>query len=234
MQTSDLDRSIRPGKWQKRGVQPEVQPTRKSLLASLHELAVAIREEPDPRKKTDLQRQYKAETKALDALTSDPTSAKLKEALVEIVDVFSPIIDPPADIADEIEMPESMTRGQWKNVHGRILQCNRFASKWLNKSRKFASERWGDEFVSKSEHQMELSLGIESKQSEGKKQSYEREVAVAVSLAKGFTRLLKITESINDWPLEKSELILSALNSIDEMSAALKQKLANPSVQANG
>lgn len=222
MQTVDIDRSTRPGKWQKRGVQPEVPPTRKSLLVSLHELAAAIREESDPARKAELEAQYAADTKALDELTCDPTSLRLKETLTEIVEVFTPIIDPPAEIADEIEMPESMTRAQWQAVHGRILQCSRAAGKWLTKSRRFASERWGDAFVAESETQMELALGLETKAIAEKAEKPERDVALAEALGRSFEKWTRVAD-IEHLPPDKARRILDVLEPVAEVVRKLRK-----------
>lgn len=154
---------VKPHKWEKRGVQPAVAPSIQSPLLALNKLASKIREETDPVAKKRLEAQYSAESKALDALTSDPTSVQLKTALTEIVDVFSVIVDPPEHLTAELNMPESMDREQWREVHGTIIRAKHAAASWLSKSRRFASERWGIAFVEQTEIQMELSLGIKAR-----------------------------------------------------------------------
>jgi hypothetical protein len=161
MQTADLDVSTKPGKWTKRGVQPPVESSPSAPLAALNALAAKIREEADPVAKSRLEAEYAAQAKALEEVTTDSTSVKLGEAIIEIVSTFAPIVDPHPDAEESIRMPETMTRAQWQEVHGRIMQCKRAAAGWLAKSRRFASERWGAEFVGKVEAQMELALGIE-------------------------------------------------------------------------
>jgi hypothetical protein len=159
--TTDLDVSIRPQKWRKRGVQPAVDPTPKALLIALNDMAEQIRIESDPITKKRLEAEYSSRAKEIEKFTSDGTSIKLGEAITEIVATFSPIIDPHPDTEDGIRMPETMNREQWQEVHSRIMQCKRAAAGWLARSRRFASDRWGIAFVEKCEAQMELALGIE-------------------------------------------------------------------------
>jgi len=82
-------------------------------------------------------------------------------AITEMVSTFTVVVDPHPDNEEAIRMPETMTRDQWKDLHVRLIQCKRAAAGWLTTSRKFASDRWGPEFVAKSEAQMELALGLE-------------------------------------------------------------------------
>ena len=222
MQTLDLDSSTRPGKWVKRGVQPEVPPCRKSLLVSLHELAAAIREESDPFRKATLEAQYAADTKALDALTCDPTSVSLRDTLTEISDCFSVIVDPPADLAEEIEMPESMTRVQWQQVHAKILKCNKAANGWLNKSRKFASERWGNDYVADCELQMSLALGDEPRAIPAKLDKPERDVAMAEQLGKTFARWTRIIDIERVTP-DKARAMLVVLEPVADVVRKLRK-----------
>jgi hypothetical protein len=222
MQTTDLDRSTRPGKWIKRGVQPEVEPSRKSILVSLAELAASIREEADPHRKAELEAQYAADTKALDALTCDPTSTDLKTALAEIADCFTPIVDPPADIAEELEMPETMTRDQWQHVHSRILQCNRASNRWLSKSRRFATERWGDAYVAECEQQMEMALGLEPKPLPLPPPDTSRDIVLAESINKTFLRWVKVVD-LDHMTQTRAEMLLAQLEPVADMVRKLRR-----------
>lgn len=159
--TGDLDVSTRPSKWKKRGPQPALEDKPKAPLIALTKLAKRIREATDPEEKRQLEAEYAAASKGMDDLTSDATSHKLSEAITEIVDTFTVIIDPHPDSEEAIRTPETMTREQWQEVHAKLIQCKRAAAGWLAKSRKFATDRWGVEYVEKCEAQMELALGIE-------------------------------------------------------------------------
>ena len=222
MQTTDLDRSIRPGKWQSRGVQPEVPPCKKSLLVSLAELAAEIKIERDDMRKAALEARFKADTKALDALTCDPTSVSLRDTLTEISDCFSVIVDPPADLAEEIEMPESMTRVQWRQVHERILKGERGIKKWLGKSRKFASERWGQDYVVQSEAQMCLALGDEPRAIVERPEQPERDVAMAEQLGKTFARWTRIVDIERVTP-DKARAMLVVLEPVADVVRKLRK-----------
>ena len=160
--TNDIDISTRPDKWKSRGEQPEVKATVRPPLLAINELAARIREETDPVAKARLEVEYRKQEEELDALSSCQSSANLKGALSEMVDTFSVIVDPPDDMTTELAMPESMNREQWLVVHERIIKCKRAAAGWVSKSRRFATERWGQDFVTDAEVQMELALGIEA------------------------------------------------------------------------
>jgi hypothetical protein len=60
-----------------------------------------------------------------------------------------------------ITIPDETTQEQWAEIHRTILTAKRASSKWVSQSRKWASERWGIDFVAETEVQLELSLGIE-------------------------------------------------------------------------
>lgn len=159
--TTDLDTSTRPNKWVSRGFQPEVILPPKPPLLAINALAAQIREESDPSIKAELEAEFARQAKALDAVTSDPTSAKLKGVIDEISATFDIVVDPPQDLSQQIDMPECLSKDDWQLLHKRILVCKRAASGWLSKSRKFAAVRWGIDYVTDSECQMTLALGIE-------------------------------------------------------------------------
>lgn len=159
--TTDLDTSTRPNKWVSRGFQPEVILPPKPPLLAINALAAQIREESDPTIKAELEGEFARQAKALDAVTSDPTSAKLKGVIDEITAIFEVIVDPPHTISEQIEIPECMSPDQWITIHKPLIECKRTISRWVSISRKFATVRWGIDYVAESEYQMTLALGIE-------------------------------------------------------------------------
>jgi hypothetical protein len=214
---TDLDVSIRPLKWQKRGSQPAVALPQVSPLLALNKLAEQIRQEPDPKIKKRLEAQYAAESKPIEDFTTDRTSQKLSSVIGDIVTTFSPIVDPHPDAEAGIRMPETMTRDQWQEVHARLIQCKRAAAGWLTKSRRFATERWGADFVGKCEAQMELALGIE--QQDHQEPQAPDYLAIITKIAKRAASLPM--DEIDRWDRATCDSVLQELEPV----AAILEKL---------
>lgn len=136
-----------PGVWVKRGVQPEVPPTPPSAFSSLMHLAAEIREEHNPAARAMLEERYRLEAVAAADLTLDPRERHLRELCTELLATFRPLVDGEADLAE----PEVWTRGQWLAFHKRLVVCRRRSMQWVTTSRRFASERWGADYVSDAE-----------------------------------------------------------------------------------
>ena len=133
-----------PGQWQRRGVQPAVEPAKPSGLASLMRLAQEIREEFDPTAKAKLEARYRTEAAALADLSLDVDERKLEGVHAEIASVFGQIATQPFDVA-------CLTRADWQELHRAILIIRRRSMQWLTTSRRFGAERWGQTFVDDAE-----------------------------------------------------------------------------------
>ena len=133
-----------PGQWQRRGVQPAVEPAKPSGLASLMRLAQEIREEFDPTAKAKLEARYRTEAAALADLSLDVDERKMKGVHEEVASTFGQIATQPLD-------PAGLTRADWQELHHALLVCCRRSCHWLAVSRRFGCERWGESFVTSAE-----------------------------------------------------------------------------------
>jgi hypothetical protein len=157
--TNDLDTSIRPGKWIKRGPQPEVPATPPLPSIAIAKLLAEIRECTNTKEKEILEAKFNAECATYDALHPDSLPIDAKKLCEDFTASLRPIIG--ADFG--LSISENATQHEWVAMHHQLLQCKRHAAQWLSKSRKFASDKWGVDFVAESEAQLELELGIERK-----------------------------------------------------------------------
>lgn len=203
-------------KWVKRGVQPEVIPEKPSGATLLARLSVRMRDEPDKAERARLQAEYDAEVKVIAAMSESAQERNMREVYTEIVSTFAPVIAPksPQEV-ESLEMPEAMTRPEWLAFHRRLVTCRHHAGHWLSKSRRFAMERWGLDFVTDSETQMELALGLESKP----RIDVDRpvfEVACAQAMAARMNRLSRSDPT--KWPKESVETVAEALRPIVEFA----------------
>ena len=157
--TNDLDTSTRPGKWIKRGPQPEVPATPPLPSIAIAKLLAEIRECTNPEEKKRLESRFSDECATYDALHPDSLPINAKQICEDFTASLRPIVG--ADFG--LSISDNATQDEWVAMHHQLLQCKRHASQWLSKSRKFASDKWGIDFVAESEAQLELQLGIEHK-----------------------------------------------------------------------
>jgi hypothetical protein len=140
----------RPQKWIKRGPQPEVKPTEPSQAKKVAYLLAEIRECADPVRKAELEAAFEAQRQAYDAIAPEP---KIQDTYQAVIEAIMPGAN--AEFSDDVTKPE------WSSFHARLVKVKRHAGEWLSKSRKWASERWGIDYVTEAEVQMELDLGIQ-------------------------------------------------------------------------
>ena len=209
--TDDLDRSTRPGKWIKRGPMPEVPTAQPSPTVAVAALLAEIREETCPIRKQELEDAFKAHCEAYDAINPESLPADPKPLYSEIIGVI------PVDI----DLTEGMTQEGWTEIHQRILACKRHAGKWASKSRKFAANKWGIDFVAESEAQMELALGIEAKT--GPEPCDEpREVVAANGLVRAYERGYGKDADLAGWDAARAGRVLELMGPIEGFLVRLR------------
>ena len=135
--------SLEAGRWQRRGLQPAVEPPPPSGLSALMRTAAEIREESNPAAKALLEARYKVEAAALAELSLDVNERKMKGVHAEIATVLE-IVTQPLDVA-------GLTRADWQTLHRAILIIRRRSMQWLTTSRRFGAERWSQSFVEAAE-----------------------------------------------------------------------------------
>lgn len=218
---SDLDRTTRPGKWQKRGVQPPVDPVPKTNRERLVELLEAIRFAKDPAEKERLERAYTAECEAFDGIIDDPTVSTMPSICTEMAESFSS-----SSLAKvEFQIPPFVEKDQWEGIHRAILACRNSAARWLSKSRRFATERWGADYVARAESQLELDLGIEAKPDALPMRTVSPAARIA-AFARSWEKAAKEMGSIEKWDESALTESLQALEQLAEAIDKMRQALA--------
>ena len=139
-----LESADGPHKWQKRGVQPAVEPSKPSGFSALMRLAAEIREESNPAVRAKLEARYRTEAAALAELSLDVNETKLRATHAEIASTFGGIATQPLDAA-------GLTRADWQELHHALLVCRERSCHWFAVSRRFGCERWGESFVTSAE-----------------------------------------------------------------------------------
>jgi hypothetical protein len=130
--------------------------------------------------------------------------------------------------SEGIIIADHTTREEWVEIHRSIIQAKRYASKWLSQSRKWASERWGVDYVAETEVQLEMALGLP--------QPKEKPDCNGEGKAKGIVSVEGIAQSfsiwqrgvahlIPRWDRSKIERALELLEPIEAQAKALRTRL---------
>jgi len=127
-----------------------------------------------------------------------------------------------------ISIPDETTQEQWTEIHRTILTAKRAAGKWVSQSRKWASERWGVDFVAETEVQLELALGIESKDKPANLNPPDKSRAIVTieGISQSFAMWhRKMADDVEQWDRERCEKALALVEPLAEFAARLREKL---------
>lgn len=130
---------------------------------------------------------------------------------------------------DGLTIPDETSQEQWQEIHRSILLCRRAAGKWLSQSRKWATERWGIDYVAETEVQLELALGIEAKDpaASPNPQDKSRGIVTIEGIAQSFELWhRKVAPEIAGWGRDKIERALELLDPIARQAEALRAILS--------
>lgn len=134
------------------------------------------------------------------------------------------LIDPRMS-KDGLEIPDETTQEQWQGIHRDILMCRRAAGKWLSQSRKWATDKWGIDYVAESEVQLEMALGIEAKPAPANLNAPDksRGIVTIEGIAQSFDLWhRKVAPEIAGWGRDKLERALELLDPIARQAEALR------------
>ena len=190
---------------------PEVPTPQPSPTVAVAALLAEIREETCPIRKQELEEAFKAHCDAYDAINPESLEADPQAVYAEIVGV----------IPMGIDLSDSITQEGWAEIHQRILACKRHAGKWASKSRKFAANKWGIDFVAESEAQMELALGIEGK-AEPEQCDEPREVLAANGLVRAYERGYGKDTNLAGWDTARAGRVLELMGPIEGFLVRLR------------
>jgi hypothetical protein len=127
-----------------------------------------------------------------------------------------------------ISIPDETTQEQWTEIHRTILTAKRAAGKWVSQSRKWASERWGVDFVAETEVQLELALGIESKDKPANLNPPDKSRAIVTieGISQSFAMWhRKMADDVERWDEGRCRKALELVEPLAEFAARLRSKL---------
>lgn len=129
---------------------------------------------------------------------------------------------------DGLKIPEGTDQPTWQQIHKDILKCKNAASKWLNQSRKWAIQQWGEEYVAETEVQLELALGLP--QPEPKPELNPADKSKALVTIEGISQSFsmwkrKMASEIPYWTRDQKERALDLLEPVAKQYEELKRSL---------
>jgi hypothetical protein len=137
------------------------------------------------------------------------------------------LIDPQMT-ADGLTIPEDTNQQQWQEMHRSILLCKRAAGKWLSQSRRWATDKWGVDYVAETEVQLELGLGIESKESKPSPNSQDksRGIVTIEGIAQSYKLWArKVEDEIEGWDTSRIKRALELIEPIARHAETLRARL---------
>ena len=138
------------------------------------------------------------------------------------------IIDPNTFTPETVQIPADATQEQWASIHRTVMLCRKASKAWLKRSRAFASERWGIDFVAEAEVQMELALGIEAPKESTKLNPRNKSTAIVTieGIAQQFVLWHRnMDDEIATWDRPRVEKALGLLRPIGAQIARLEAML---------
>ena len=129
---------------------------------------------------------------------------------------------------DGLSISDTTTKDEWESIHRTIITCKKAAGKWLNQSRSFATAKWGLDYAANAEIQMELALGIESKDS--KEPINPSNKSKAIVTIEGIAQSFKLwsrsmVDEIDRWDQDRIKRALELLEPIEAQAKALRERL---------
>jgi hypothetical protein len=130
--------------------------------------------------------------------------------------------------AQGLTIPDETTQEQWVEIHRTIITAKRAAGKWLSESRKWATGKWGIDFVAETEVQLELALGIETKEKPPgiNPPDKSRAIVTIEGIAQSFSLWhRKMEGEVAGWDKPRCEAALRLIEPIARLAAELRAKL---------
>lgn len=142
---------------------------------------------------------------------------------------------------DAIRIPDDCSQERWESIHRSIILCRTASRIWLKQSREFAAAKWGVDYVAQTEVQMELALGIESKEQgdKGNDGVNPSDKSTAIITIEGVAQQFAMWErkmrgNIPDWSVDNIKRAIEILEPIENKSKELRELLKQKEVNANG
>jgi hypothetical protein len=141
---------------------------------------------------------------------------------------MSALIDSNIITPDGLAIPDSTTQEAWTDLHRAILTCKRAAGKWLSQSRKWATDRWGIDYVAETEVQLELALGIETKDKPAPLNPADKSKAIVTieGISQSFALWhRKMAGEVETWDRDRLKRALELLEPMEAQAKAIRERL---------
>jgi hypothetical protein len=138
------------------------------------------------------------------------------------------LIDPNIITPEGLAIPDSTTQEGWTDLHRGILTCKRAAGKWLSQSRKWATEKWGIDYVAETEVQLELALGIECKDKPAPLNPADKSKAIVTieGISQSFVLWhRKMASEVETWDRDRLKRALELLEPMEAQAKAIRARL---------
>lgn len=133
------------------------------------------------------------------------------------------------DDQSQLVIPHGMTQESWAENHAKLIRAAKCCRQWLDKSRAYGIENYGEEAVTQTEHQTLLALGINlpppkpNVNGEGK----ARGIASIEGISQGFQIWRRTVDHlIPTWKPEQIKRALELLHPIEEEAKRLRSILS--------
>ena len=145
------------------------------------------------------------------------------------------IINPEIFKANGLQLSDTLGQSEWQNIHRTVLTCSKASRAWLRQSREFASGKWGADYVAEVEIQLELDLGIESKEKPERIELNPDDKSKAIVTIEGICQQFtlwhrKMATEIETWDRPRLEKALALLTPMEEQARRIRERLATPPV----
>lgn len=129
---------------------------------------------------------------------------------------------------DGLKIPDNTDQSTWREIHKDILKCKAAASTWLNQSRKFATGKWGMEYVADAEAQLEFQLGLPQPEEKPKLNPDDKSRALVTieGISQSFSLWKrKMSAEIPYWTRDQKERALDLLEPLAQQYIDIKKSL---------
>lgn len=138
------------------------------------------------------------------------------------------LIDASIITPEGLSIPTDTTQEGWTDLHRSIIQCKRAAGKWLSQSRKWATDRFGIDFVAETEVQLEMALGLDMKDKPAALNPGDKSKAIVTieGISQSFSLWSrKMGAEIETWDRDRLTRALELLEPMEAQAKAIRGKL---------
>lgn len=127
-----------------------------------------------------------------------------------------------------LNLPTNLTPAEWTAIHKDILVCKRAASKWIQQSREYSTNRWGQDFTIDTEIQLEMDLGLALPDAKPALNPADKTKAIVTIEGLSQKFLLwqrKMNEEVTTWDSDRLNAALSLLEPMEKEAQRIRELL---------